>query len=38
MPYPNFFRAEVELRELDIGGRALGQKVVVFKASNDRGN
>ena len=33
---PNFFRAEAELRELDMGGRALGQKVVVFKASNDR--
>jgi putative ABC transport system substrate-binding protein len=26
----------VELHELDMGGRALGQKVVVFKASNDR--
>jgi ABC-type uncharacterized transport system substrate-binding protein len=33
---PDFFRAEAELRELDKGGRALGQKVVVFKASNDR--
>jgi putative tryptophan/tyrosine transport system substrate-binding protein len=33
---PDFFRAEAELRELDTGGRALGQKVVVFKASNDR--
>jgi len=29
-------RAEAELRELDMSGRALGQKVVVFKASNDR--
>ena len=33
---PDFFRAEAELRELDTGRRALGQKVVVFKASNDR--
>jgi putative ABC transport system substrate-binding protein len=33
---PDFFSAEAELRELDMGGRALGQKVVVFKASNDR--
>jgi len=33
---PDFFRAEAELRELDKGGRALGQKVVVFKASSDR--
>src|SRR5262245_37231444 len=33
---PDFLRAEAELRELDKGGRALGQKVVVFKASNDR--
>jgi ABC-type uncharacterized transport system substrate-binding protein len=27
---------EADLRELDMGSRALGQKVVVFKASNDR--
>src|SRR6516164_3096135 len=33
---PNFLRAEAELREFDKGGRALGQKAVVFKASNDR--
>jgi putative ABC transport system substrate-binding protein len=33
---PNFPRAEAEMRLLDTGGRALGQKVVVFKASNDR--
>jgi putative tryptophan/tyrosine transport system substrate-binding protein len=33
---PDFSSAEAELRELDMGGRALGQKVVVFKASNDR--
>jgi putative ABC transport system substrate-binding protein len=33
---PDYFRAEVELRELDTGGRALGQKLVIFKASNDR--
>ena len=33
---PNYFRAETELRELDIGSQALGQKAVVFKASNDR--
>jgi putative ABC transport system substrate-binding protein len=33
---PDFSTAEAELRELDMGGRALGQKVVVFKASNDR--
>jgi putative tryptophan/tyrosine transport system substrate-binding protein len=33
---PDYFRAEAELHELDMGGRALGQKVVVFKASNDR--
>jgi putative ABC transport system substrate-binding protein len=32
---PDFFRAEAERRELDMGGRALGQKGVVFKASND---
>jgi putative ABC transport system substrate-binding protein len=33
---PDYFRGEAELRELDKGGQALGQKVVVFKASNDR--
>jgi putative ABC transport system substrate-binding protein len=33
---PDFLRAETELRQLDMGGQALGQKVVVFKASNDR--
>ena len=33
---PDFFTAEAELRELDMGGQALRQKVVVFKASNDR--
>jgi ABC-type uncharacterized transport system substrate-binding protein len=33
---PEYFRAEAELRELDMGGRALRQNVVVFKASNDR--
>ena len=33
---PNYFRAETELRELDIGGQALGQKVIVFKAGSDR--
>ena len=33
---PEYFRSEAELRQLDMGGRALGQKVVVFKASNDR--
>jgi putative ABC transport system substrate-binding protein len=33
---PDFLRAEAELRQLDMGGQALGQKVVVFKASNDR--
>ena len=33
---PDFLRAEAELREFDKGGRALGQKAVVFKASNDR--
>src|SRR5262245_38131157 len=33
---PEYFRSEAELHQLDIGGRALGQKVVVFKASNDR--
>ena len=33
---PNYFRAETELRELDIGSQALGQKVIVFKASSDR--
>jgi len=33
---PNYFRADEEMRELETGGRALGEKVVVFKASNDR--
>jgi len=33
---PNYFRAETELRELDIGSQALGQKVIVYKASSDR--
>ena len=33
---PEFFGAGAELRELDMGGQALRQKVVVFKASNDR--
>src|SRR5215470_3522383 len=33
---PDQLRAEADLRELDKGGQALGQKVVVFKASNDR--
>jgi putative ABC transport system substrate-binding protein len=33
---PEYLRAEAELRELNVGGRALRQKVVVFKASNDR--
>ena len=33
---PDQLRAEADLRELDKGGQALGQKVVVFKASDDR--
>jgi putative ABC transport system substrate-binding protein len=33
---PDFFSAEVELRDVDRAGQALGQKVVVFKASNER--
>src|SRR5262249_17228330 len=33
---PDQLRAEADLRELDEGGQALGQKVVVFKARNDR--
>jgi ABC-type uncharacterized transport system substrate-binding protein len=33
---PDRLRAEADLRELDKGGQALGQKVVVFKASDDR--
>ena len=33
---PNYFRAEAELRELDVGGQALRQKVIVYKASSDR--
>jgi putative tryptophan/tyrosine transport system substrate-binding protein len=33
---PDFLRGEAELRELDVSGRALGEKVVVFRASNDR--
>jgi putative tryptophan/tyrosine transport system substrate-binding protein len=33
---PEYMRAEAELRQLNLGGRALRQKVVVFKASNDR--
>ena len=33
---PDDFRGDAELRELDKGAQALGQKVVVFKASNDR--
>jgi putative tryptophan/tyrosine transport system substrate-binding protein len=33
---PDQLRTEADLRELDKGGQALGQKVLVFKASNDR--
>ena len=33
---PDHLRVEADLRELDMGGQALGQKVVVFKARNDR--
>src|SRR5499433_1487939 len=33
---PDHLRVEADLRELDKGGQALGQKVLVFKASNDR--
>jgi ABC-type uncharacterized transport system substrate-binding protein len=33
---PHYFRAEADQRELEKGSQALGQKVVVFKASNDR--
>lgn len=33
---PGYLRAKAELHELDKGSRALGQKVVIFKASNDR--
>jgi putative ABC transport system substrate-binding protein len=33
---PNYFRAEAELRELNIGGQALREKVVIYKASSDR--
>ena len=33
---PNYFRAEAELRELDTSSQALGQKVIVYKASSDR--
>jgi putative ABC transport system substrate-binding protein len=33
---PNYFRAETELRELNMGGQALGQKVIVLKASSER--
>jgi putative tryptophan/tyrosine transport system substrate-binding protein len=33
---PNYFRAETELRELNMGGQALGQKVIIYKASSDR--
>ena len=33
---PNYFRADEEMHELETGARALGEKVVVFKASNDR--
>lgn len=33
---PDFFGAETELRELDMGGQALGQKILVFKARNDQ--
>lgn len=33
---PTYFRAESELRELNMGGQALGEKVVVFRASNDQ--
>jgi putative tryptophan/tyrosine transport system substrate-binding protein len=32
---PDYFRGDAELRELKMGGQALGEKVVVFKASND---
>src|SRR5262249_31713408 len=32
---PEYFRAEAELRELNMGGRALRQKFVGFKGSND---
>src|SRR5262245_38528022 len=33
---PDRLRAEADLRQLDKGGQALGKKVVVFKASDDR--
>src|SRR4029453_4615933 len=33
---PDQLRAEADLRELDKGGQALGQKVLVFKARNER--
>jgi len=33
---PDYFRAEIELGELDKGGRALGQKLVIFKASTEQ--
>jgi hypothetical protein len=33
---PGQLRAEADLRELDKGGQALGQKVLVFKARNER--
>jgi ABC-type uncharacterized transport system substrate-binding protein len=33
---PDQLRAEADLRELDKGGQALGQKVMVFKARNER--
>src|SRR6516165_9876539 len=33
---PNYFRAEAELCELDTSSQALGQKVIVYKASSDR--
>jgi putative ABC transport system substrate-binding protein len=33
---PDYFRGEAELHALHMGGQALGERVVVFKASNDR--
>jgi putative ABC transport system substrate-binding protein len=33
---PDYFGAEADLRELDMGSRVLGQKIMVFKASNDQ--
>src|SRR5262245_34304740 len=33
---PNYVQAEAEMRELDKGGRALGQKLAIFKASTEQ--